>query len=84
MYKRQAEDGGTVTSSRETLAPATGVAKGSEAIAKPGYHFVSWTNEAKEVVSTDVKFTPGKVNGLNVAATYYANFEENEKITRCV
>lgn len=76
-----AEDGGTVTSSSETLAPATGVAKGSEAEANPGYHFVSWTNEAKEVVSTDVKFTPDKVDGLNVAATYYANFEENESIT---
>lgn len=76
-----AEDGGKVTSNGETLAPATGVAEGSEAVANPGYHFVSWTNEAKEVVSTDVKFTPGKVNGVNVAATYYANFEEDKNIT---
>lgn len=76
----EARTGGSVSKASETLAPATGVAKGSEAEANPGYHFVSWTNEAKEVVSTDVKFTPDKVDGLNVAATYYANFAEKEEI----
>ena len=32
-------------------------------------------------ISTNPVFVPAKVNGLNVAATYYANFEENKEVT---
>ena len=77
----EAKEGGSVEPASETLAPATGVAQGSVATAAAGYHFVNWTNEANEVVGTKAAFVPEKVDGVNVAATYYANFEEDEDIT---
>ena len=73
--------GGNVNPTDETLAPATGIAKGSTATAAAGYTFKNWTDADDNVLGTDVSFTPVKVGGLNVAATYYANFEENEKIS---
>ncbi|MCL1794622.1 MAG: hypothetical protein FWG34_12240, partial [Oscillospiraceae bacterium] len=77
----EAKTGGNVSLASETLAPSTGVAQGSTATAEAGYHFVNWTNENGNVVGTNAKFVPAKVNGLNVAATYYANFEEDDDIT---
>jgi len=71
---------GTVSPANESLAPATGVAEGSIATAKPGYHFVNWTNAAGQEVSTSATFVPAKVSGLNVAATYTAHFAEDEDI----
>ena len=68
-----AATGGSVSLASETLAPATGVAQGSTATAAAGYHFVNWTKDGVEV-STDATFVPAKVSGLNVAATYIANF----------
>lgn len=47
------------------------MAKGSEAAADNGYHFVNWTNEAGEVVSTDAAFVPAKIDGMNVEAALY-------------
>jgi hypothetical protein len=47
-------------------------------VALTGYHFVSWTDdETGKVVSTDETLVPAKVNGLNVAAAYTANFAED-------
>ena len=77
----KATTGGTVSSASETLAPATGTAKGSTATPAAGYHFVNWTNAAGEEVSTDAEFTPAKVDGVNVAATYTANFKEAANVT---
>ena len=65
---------GTVTSASETLPPATGVAQGSQAVPQSGYRFDRWVNAAGETVSTSEAFTPNKVNGINVAATYTAHF----------
>ena len=79
--KYEATTGGSVDPESETLAPVTGVAAGSEAKALPGYHFVNWTNAAGEEVGTDLNYVPAKVNGLNVAATYTAHFEEDESVT---
>jgi len=76
-----AETGGTVSIVSETLAPATGIAQGSTATANPGYTFLNWTDESDNVVSTDMVFVPEKVSGLNVAATYTANFVESGNIT---
>ncbi|MCC2785356.1 hypothetical protein LK495_15485, partial [Eggerthella lenta] len=73
--------GGSVDPESETLAPVTDDAAGSEAKALPGYHFVNWTNADGEQVSTDLNYVPAKVNGLNVAATYTAHFEEDEDVT---
>jgi uncharacterized repeat protein (TIGR02543 family) len=67
---------GTVSLASESVAPATGTAAGSTATASAGYHFVSWTKDGVEV-STDATFAPAKVGGLNVAATYTANFAGN-------
>lgn len=79
--KYEATTGGMVTPTSETLAPATGNALGSVAEELPGYHFVKWTNAEGEAVSHDLNYVPAKVNGLNVAATYTAHFEENEAVT---
>jgi uncharacterized repeat protein (TIGR01451 family)/uncharacterized repeat protein (TIGR02543 family) len=77
-YKSADATMGTVDPGSESLAPATGVAAGSTATAKDGYEFVSWTNASGDVVSTDASYVPAKVNGLNVAATYTANFKAKE------
>ena len=76
-----ATEGGMVDLSKETIAPVTEDAEGSTASASPGYHFVNWTNENGDEVSTDLKYVPARVEGLNVAATYTANFAEDSKIT---
>jgi uncharacterized repeat protein (TIGR02543 family) len=69
---------GTVDRSSEAVYQATGTASGSSAVALTGYHFVSWTDdETGKVVSTDETLVPAKVNGLNVAAAYTANFAED-------
>jgi|GEM_PF-1463014 len=75
-----ATTGGSVSLASETLAPATGVAQGSTATAATGYHFVNWTKDGVEV-NTDATFVPAKVSGLNVAATYTANFAEDADVT---
>ena len=79
--KYEATTGGMVTPTSETLAPATGNALGSVAEELPGYHFVKWTNAEGEAVSHDLNYVPAKVNGLNVAATYTAHFEEDADVT---
>ncbi len=72
-----AGNGGSVSLDEETLPPATSKAQGSVATAKDGYTFVNWTNAAGEVVGKDKAYVPAKVDGLNVAATYTANFVPN-------
>ncbi|NLA79122.1 MAG: hypothetical protein GX845_06250, partial [Erysipelothrix sp.] len=73
--------GGEVSENEETLAPVSGVAQGSEATALIGYEFVNWTDADDNVVETYAKFVPVKVAGVNVAATYYANFKEKNDVT---
>jgi uncharacterized repeat protein (TIGR02543 family) len=75
-----ATTGGSVSLASESLAPATGIAAGSTASANPGYSFVNWTKDGVQV-STSLTYVPPKVDGLNVAATYTANFAENANIT---
>ncbi len=70
----EAGTGGTVSRASESLSPVTGIAQGSTANADDGYYFVNWTDEQGKVVSTNENFVPQKVNGLNVPATYTANF----------
>ena len=72
----EAGAGGLVTLSNETLAPATGRALGSTAEADDDYEFVNWTNENDDIVSTDEFYKPPRIGGLNIKATYYANFAE--------
>ncbi len=76
-----ATEGGMVNPSEETIAPVTENAEGSTASASPGYHFVNWTNENGDEVGTDLKYVPARVDGLNVAATYTAHFEEDADVT---
>nr|WP_294463649.1 InlB B-repeat-containing protein [uncultured Sellimonas sp.] len=76
MINYVAGNGGSVSPVNEELAPATGKAEGSTATPADGYVFVNWTDADGKEVSTDAKFVPEKVNGLNVAATYTANFTE--------
>ena len=72
-----ATEGGSVSRTSEQLNPETGKAKGSTATAKEGYAFVNWTDAAGNVVSWNAEYVPKKVDGLNVAATYTANFEKD-------
>ena len=74
---------GTVDRASEELKVFSGEAAGSTATANTagGYKFVGWYDNAAcsgNPISTDAHFTPYKVNGKNVAATYYAKFEEDE------
>ena len=77
----EATTGGSVAPTSETLAPVTDDAAGSTAAADSGYSFVNWTDSGSNPVSSSLHFTPAKVGGLNVAATYTANFEENADVT---
>ena len=78
--------GGSVNPARETVAPATGIAKGSAAKASPGYHFVNWT-VADKVVGTNVSLerqeidAVAKASGVYKATEFKANFEEDADIT---
>ena len=77
IYQSEDTAKGTVSSAEESLAPVTGEAEGSSATAKPGYTFTNWTDSKGTTVSTTAGFTPGKVDGLNVAETYTAHFKAN-------
>ena len=72
---------GTVNPTSETVKIASEDAKGSTATAKSNvYKFVGWYDNEKcegDPISTNAQFVPEKVNGKNVAATYYAKFEYN-------
>jgi uncharacterized repeat protein (TIGR02543 family) len=76
-----ASTGGSVDPLFESLPPATGEASGSTAAANSGYRFVNWTDESDTEVSTDATFIPEKSGGLNVNATYTANFEPRDDLT---
>ena len=70
--------GGTVNPSQETVLIKSEDAKGS--VAAPlssAYKFVGWYDEQGNLRSTELKFVPEKVDGLNVTATYHAKFEYN-------
>ena len=72
---------GTLHRYSEKLAPVTGEALGSIAQPAPGYHFESWTDANGTVISTNPAFIPQRVDGVNVAATYTANFVEDRRVT---
>ena len=78
--------GGSVNPASETVAPATGIAKGSAAKASPGYHFVNWTVADKEV-GTNASLerqeidAVAKASGVYKATEFKANFEEDADIT---
>ncbi len=76
---------GTVTPNSESVKVLTGTTAGSTAAANTNYRFVGWyLDEActqpvnASWVNENHKLVPAKVEGKNVAATYYAKFEEIE------
>ena len=72
---------GTVVPASETVKVLSGTANGSTAAASSEeYRFVGWYSDAActNRVSADSKYVPEKVDGKNVAATYYAKFEPNQ------
>ena len=81
-YQVVGPDGcGTVTLASETVKVLSGTANGSTAAASSEeYRFVGWYSDAActNQVSADSKYVPEKVDGKNVAATYYAKFEPNQ------
>lgn len=64
----------------ETMKIRSGIAKGAEATADPGYVFVGWYKDGllDTKVSDTVLFTPSQKDGKNVEETYIAKFEEEE------
>ena len=74
-----AVDFGTVTPEKETVGKVTGVA-GATAAAGSEYKFIGWYSDAACTVrvGTDAAFVPERENGVHVAATYYALFEEKQ------
>ena len=76
-YKSEDTTMGKVSLDEELLLPATGVAKGSTAIANTGYTFIGWYNSEDVKVSNNFTFTPSKVNNLNVSEIYTAKFKIN-------
>ena len=77
-YKSNDENMGTVTNAKDEVKPVTGTVKGSKAEASEGYAFKNWTNAEGTIVSWDEEFKPAKVDGLNVAGEYTANFGTDE------
>ncbi|MEA4987171.1 MAG: S-layer homology domain-containing protein [Anaerovorax sp.] len=73
----EAEQGGTVSLTKEVIGEVTGEIKGSTATANDGYTFLGWF-DGDTNVGTDPAFAPQKVNGVNKAKVYTAKFEENE------
>lgn len=76
---------GSVDPTTETLKVKTGTAQGSTPTAGDGYKFVGWYKDEactqpvdESWVNSDNKLTPQKTDGKNVAATYYAKFEEKK------
>ncbi|MGN1399072.1 MAG: InlB B-repeat-containing protein [Erysipelotrichaceae bacterium] len=75
---------GTVSVSQEIVKAISASAEGSVPTAKSRYRFVGWYLDEQctipvnsSWVGSDNKLTPQKVDGVNVAATYYAKFVEN-------
>ncbi|MDO5435083.1 MAG: hypothetical protein Q4G19_01795, partial [Clostridia bacterium] len=81
QYKTEDSSMGSVNPGSEEVAVFTGTAKGSTAAAKPGYHFVNWTDGTGTSVGNEPKFVPSKTDGRNVAAVYTAHFAENDPVT---
>ncbi|MGE4214707.1 MAG: S-layer homology domain-containing protein [Anaerotignaceae bacterium] len=76
-----AGNGGSVSDSSDTVNPAIGNPNGSTATANAGYVFNNWTDANGTVVGEDALFVPSKISGVFAAATYTANFVEDEKVT---
>lgn len=81
-YKVAGGIGGTLSKATENLKVLTGIATGSTAEASDYYEFKGWYSdvECKNLITTELHFTPEKVNGKNVEATYYAKFNEKSTI----
>ncbi len=77
-YKSNDETMGAVDNATDEVKPSTGTVKGSKAEANEGYTFKYWTNAEGTIVSWDEEFKPVKVDGLNVAGEYTANFGTDE------
>ena len=66
----------SVSTGSESLAPATGEAKGSTVTVNTGYRLVNWTDADNLVVGSGTSFTPSRgSDGLWHAGSYTANIE---------
>lgn len=92
-YHSENEAYGTVNPAAEgPVGAATGEISGSVPTAKDGFKFVGWYEDsactkpvASGLVNADTnKLTPAKVDGLNVAADYYAKFAPIESQIKIV
>ena len=77
-YKSNDVNMGTVDPTYERLGEETGIAAGSVATAKKGYAFKNWTDQNGKIVSWEKEFKPARVNDINVAGTYTANFGKDD------
>lgn len=70
---------GTVNPTSQTVQVISGNPMSTATASGAAYKFVGWYKDQNctELITTERVITPEKVNGLNVAATYYAMFEYN-------
>lgn len=84
-YVIDGDDGcGSLTREAETVLVKRDNAEGSAATANDNYNFIGWYDADGKQLTTDATFTPAKVNGFNVAATYYAKFVEKQATVQYV
>ena len=68
---------GTVTPGSEIVGVVTGNPSSTAAASSNVYKFVGWYDKNGNKLSDELTYNPAKVDGLHVAATYYAKFEYN-------
>ena len=76
---------GSVSRDSQTLNPQIGVAEAVTAIPTKGYHLASWTHNGVEVTKNELLSSDdinriAKASGAYVAASFVANFEEDENV----
>lgn len=76
-----AVDFGSVTPTFETVKVMTGEAQGSAAVPGKDFVFVGWYTDPECTIQAGASLVsgntirPGKIDGMNVPATYYAKFD---------
>ncbi len=76
-YWCEDSDMGNVSIDWETFHKENGIPEGAKAIANPGYYFLHWEDEERNIVSQDEYFVPQKQSGVYVEAVYEAIFAAN-------
>ena len=71
---------GSVSPTTETVPVVTGNPASTATVGSQAFKFVGWYSDeaCTKQIATSATYNPAKVDGLHVAATYYAKFEYNQ------